>query len=89
MLHQVVRQLFDQDKYPEQLYRTCDGLFSLQRKTDPAVFDKACALAIEYNNYTYGFINNILKNKMTDHTETVIQISLPWHENIRGKQCFK
>ena len=91
MLHQVVRQLFDQDKYPEQLYRTCDGLFSLQRKTDPAVFDKACKLAIEYNNCTYGFINNILKNKMTDQTETetAIQTSLPWHENIRGKGCFK
>jgi transposase len=91
MLHQVVLQLFGQDKYPEQLYRTCDGLFSLQRKADPSVFDRACSLAIEYNNCTYGFINNILKNNMADQpeTETAIRTSLPRHENIRGEGCFK
>ncbi len=90
-LYHVVQQLFGQDKYPEQLYRTCDGLFSLQRKTDPSVFDKACALAIAYNNCTYGFINNILKNKMTGQPETGAETQgpLPRHENIRGEGCFK
>ncbi|MBT7089682.1 MAG: IS21 family transposase [Candidatus Marinimicrobia bacterium] len=88
-LYHVVRQLFAQDKYPEQLYRTCDGLLSLQRKTDKAQFDKACSIAIEYNNYSYWFIQNILKNKMTGDMGTVNEKPLPAHKNVRGAGCYK
>jgi hypothetical protein len=88
-LYQVVRQLFAQGKYPEQLYRTCDGLLSLQRKTDKGQFDKACEIAIENNNYSYWFIQNILKNKMTENTETGNEKPLPEHKNVRGPGCFK
>jgi hypothetical protein len=86
---QYIQQLFAQDRYPEQLYRTCDGLLNLQRKADPLVFDKACTMAIEYSNYSYSFITNILKNGMTEHLETLIEKSLPEHKNIRGAHCFK
>lgn len=89
MLYQVVSQLFAQDKYPEQLYNTCDGLLSLQRKTDELQFNKACQIAIENNNYSYWFIQNILKNKMTENTKTGNEKPLPEHENVRGAGCFK
>ena len=56
VFHQVVGRLFEQDKYPEQLYRTCDGLLGLQRKTDKGQFDKACHMALEHGNCSYGFI---------------------------------
>jgi transposase len=87
--YEVVKQLFAQDKYPEQLYRICDGLLSLQRKTDKAQFDKACSIAIEYNNYSYWFIQNILKNKMTGDMETANEKTLPTHKNVRGAKCYK
>jgi hypothetical protein len=83
---QVIDKLFGQDKYPEQPYRTCDGLMGLQRKTDLAQFDKACSMALEYEIYSYGFIQNIIKNKMT---ETTNEKPLPTHQNIRGEGCFK
>ena len=88
-LYRVMQVMFDGDKYPEQLYRTCDGLLSLQRKTDKEQFEKACNMAIEYGNCTYGFIGNILKNKMTENTETANDKSLPAHENIRGAANFQ
>jgi len=88
-LYRVMQELFGGDKYPEQLYRTCDGLLSLQRKTDRQQFEKACSMAIEYGNCTYGFIYNILKNKMTENTETINDKSLPAHENIRGAASFQ
>jgi hypothetical protein len=89
VFYQVVEKLFDQDKYPEQLYRTCDGLLGLQRKTDKAQFEKACSIAIEYGNCSYGFIQNIIKIKMTETTETINEKPLPAHQNIRGEGCFK
>ena len=89
LLYRVVERLFSQGKYAEQLYRTCDGLLSLQRKTDKAQFDKACKIAIEYNNYSYLFIQNILKNKMTESTETKNEKPLPAHKNLRGANNYK
>jgi hypothetical protein len=40
--YELVKAIFEQDIYPEQLYITCDGLLSLCTKTDLITFDKAC-----------------------------------------------
>jgi transposase len=88
-LYQLIQLIFEQERHPEQLYRTCDGLFSLQRKTEQGTFDKACNLAIEYQNYSYTFITNILKNKMTQFTESEGPKPLPVHKNVRGKGYYE
>jgi hypothetical protein len=46
-------------------------------------------MAIEYGNYSYGFIQNIIKNKMTDIIITETEKSLPAHSNVRGAASFK
>ena len=56
---QLIEQVFQQKRYPEQLYRSCDGLFRLQRKTEPDEFRKACLIALKYNKYSYHFLRNI------------------------------
>jgi len=88
-LYQLVELLFKQNRHPEQLYRTCDGLMSLQRKTEADVFSKACRMAIDYQNYSYRFVSNILKNKMTDEPAAAPAKPLPVHKNIRGRDYYK
>jgi len=88
LLYQLLGHLFAQNRHPEQLYRTCDGLLNLQRKTDQKDFDKACQMAIEYQKYSYVFVLNILKNKMTQEQETKPLQPLPTHQNIRGKEYY-
>ncbi|MFA5817602.1 MAG: IS21 family transposase [Bacteroidales bacterium] len=87
--YQLVELLFKQNRHPEQLYRTCDGLMSLQRKTEADVFSKACMMAIDYQNYSYRFVSNILKNKMTDEPAAAPAKPLPVHKNIRGRDYYK
>ena len=87
-LHRLFKLLFSQDRHPEQLYRSCDGLLSLSRKTSSEVFEKACLMAIEHQNYSYGFVLNIIKNKMTDQKNTAREQALPNHKNIRGKDYY-
>jgi len=87
-LYQLIRLMFAQNRHPEQLYRTCDGLLNLQRKTDQKDFHKACLMAIEYQNYSYRFILNILTNKMTNQPETKPVKPLPNHENIRHREYY-
>jgi hypothetical protein len=84
ILYQLLEHLFAQNRHPEQLYRTCDGLLNLQRKTDPKIFDKACLIAINQQNYTYTVVLNIIKNKMTEEPETKQSKPLPRHANERG-----
>jgi len=87
-LGKLVELIFSQNRYPEQLYRGCDGLFSLSRNTHPDTFDKACQMAIEYQNYSYSFVQNIIKNKMTETNQEKIDKALPEHDNIRGREYY-
>ena len=87
-LYQLFDVLFQQNRYPEQQYRTCDGLLRLQRNSDPAKFEKACSMAIEYQKYSYTFVSNILKNNMVDASVEGLKTPLPEHYNIRGKEYF-
>ncbi len=88
-LYQLMGLMFAQNRHPEQLYRTCDGLLSLQRKTDQKDFQKACLMAINHQNYSYRFILNILTNKMTGQAETIQTKPLPNHENLRGRAYYE
>ena len=87
-LNQLVEHLFAQNRHPEQLYRTCDGLLNLQRKADQAEFDQACMIAIEHQNYSFSFVQNILKNKMARETKVKQLKPLPEHANKRGKEYY-
>jgi len=87
--YRLIQEVFAQNRHPEQLYRTCDGYFSLQRKTGFDKFSRACAIALEYKNYSYHFLSNVIKNNMTDSQETKTEQNLPKHKNIRGKEYYE
>lgn len=87
----LIEAIFAQNKHPEQLYKSCDGIFSIQRKTDGAVFEKAVELALTHKQYHYGFIKNLIENNMIDHplcsSESIP--ALPEHQNVRGKKYYQ
>ncbi len=89
VLGEFVTALFEQKKYPEQLYRTCDGLFALGRKTDPEKLDKACQLAMDNGVYSYGFIKKVLENKAAFQQTDQPEKQLPNHGNLRGKEYYQ
>lgn len=86
--YQLITELFKQDRHPEQLYRTCDGLFNLQRKTELQKFINACTVALSNQNYSYHFLSNVINNNMTENQQTESHRSLPKHQNIRGKDYY-
>lgn len=88
-LYQYMEAIFKQNKHPEQLYRTCDGILNLSRKTPRNTFVKACDIALENHNYSYRFLKQLLENKMTENTLNIISKPLPEHSNIRGAMAYK
>lgn len=87
--YELTKQLFNQDRYPEQLYRSCEGLLALQRKTDTQVFNKACQIALAHKQYRYPFIKKLIENNMTHQDELWEGSALPDHRNKRGKGYYQ
>jgi hypothetical protein len=88
-LGKLFEQIFTQDKYPEQLYRSCDGLLQLARNTSKEQLRQACEVALAYQNYSYTFMRNLLTNKVTLPTRQQPPKPLPEHGNKRGKSYFQ
>jgi transposase len=91
ILHQLMKLIFEQTQTPETVYRRCDGLLSLQHKTDPVIFDRACQIAIEHNILTCKFVENVIKHKTyLTYQPTLFENPkpLPKHDNIRGGKYY-
>ncbi len=88
-LLKIIQCLFDGGRPPEQNYRTCDGLFSIYRKTTPEIFNNACLKAIEFRCYSYKYILKTVETlQKYGLPETETSIPLPTHENIRGRDYY-
>lgn len=87
-LHYFTQRLFAQNRPPEQLYRTCEGVLSLYKKTDKEQFKKACNVAIAYEKYSSKFILNVIKNNLAHQASDAHEKSLPKHDNIRGENYY-
>ena len=88
VLYEYVCLLFEQKRYPEQLYRSCDGLLALARKSDTEALEKACKTAMENGIFSYKFIQNIIENHMEDESIQSNITTLPKHQNVRGKSYY-
>ena len=90
VLKELVTAIFNHSNRPPELsYKTCDGLLSLARKTDPGRFEKACGIAIEAEKYSYRFVQSLVSGKSLLMEETENYKPLPQTENVRGKHYYQ
>ena len=87
---ELVKILFERARYPEQLYRTCDGLFRLKRDFPVEEFDKACKYVLKNQLYTYYLFRNVLESGVANNEDVECLTSeIPAHSNIRGKAYYE
>jgi transposase len=87
-----IARLLDKSTYPETAYRSCVGILSQEKKVGKERLIKAIERATFYGIYTYTIITKILQaglDQVAFTDELSSQISLPFHENIRGPQEYK
>jgi len=87
-----IEQILGQKNYPEQSYRSCVGILSLDKKVGRERLIKAVDRASSYHAYNYKVIKNIIAGKLDKLVEEptgIQQQNLPFHENIRGKEDYK
>jgi transposase len=81
-------RMFESRKYPEVLYKSCDGILKLQSRYEPDEFDFACKILLEHGVYSYKLISDMLINKASINTAKSQDKDLPKHDNIRGKNYY-
>ena len=90
VLKELVTAIFSNSNRPPELsYKTCDGLLSLARKTDPRKFEKACRIAMSAEKYGYRFVQALVEGKFLLMEETENYKPLPQTTGVRGKHYYK
>lgn len=93
----VLKELFglmfaSQNVPSEFFYNRCDGLLRLLRITPAEEMEKACWIAIEHGQYTYKFVERVLRNMQALIEEEQTTLKNPEsdnHENIRGMAYYQ
>lgn len=91
VVEDYIKKLLDAKQYPEQAYKSCVGILSMEKKVGKDRLIAACKRADNYNVYNYKVISNILEGKLdtvNDEYENSAENTLPGHENIRGAQYY-
>jgi transposase len=85
----LIQNILEKKPHPEQAYRSCIGILSLNKKVGRERLGKACARAISYGLYNYKTVVNILERGLDNlDLEQEIEHDQPKHNNIRGKKYY-
>lgn len=86
---QAATNILGNSIYIEQNYKSCFGMLMLSKTYTASRLESACKRALLGNRVTYIMIKNILERGLDGLEPPDEIISLPQHENIRGKDHYK
>ena len=87
-----IEAILNQKSYPEQAYRSCLGILSMEKKVGRERLIKAIERATYYRIFHYKAIKKIIEgglDRLLDSDQDTAQTTLPFHQNIRGKDSFQ
>ncbi len=85
-----IELMLENKEHPQQAFKSCMGVLKLGKKYTAEDLEKVCRKAIEYRSISYRFIKNSLHNNTHKlDQEEPVNLKLPFHENIRGKENYK
>lgn len=84
----VIGKVLEGRKHPEQSYKTCMGILSLEKKYGAGKLNKACRRADRFGSYSCRRIEDMLKRGMEEDRQPELELVTPEHENIRGSQYY-
>ena len=84
----VIAEQLERGRVPEQNYRRCMGILSLERRWPRRRVEAACRRAHHFNIGGYREIKRILEKRLDERPlETASEDHVPQHHNIRGR-CY-
>ena len=84
-----VKTIIEKKYFPEQAYRSCLGIISLEKKFSSKRLDAACKRALEHHSCTYHSIKRILERNLDLIEDKPTVTEKIQHENIRGSEYYE
>jgi hypothetical protein len=85
----LITAVLSKGLFPEQMYKTCQGILALQLKCDRARFRKCCELAVANNLTSLRYMQHLVgSSHVTFDEEPSSSGTLPMHDNIRGRDNY-
>jgi hypothetical protein len=77
--------------HPEQAYKSCIGILTLDKKVGKQRLELACQRALYYQSYSYRTVKNILDKGLEEWQQEIFSslAETPTHSNIRGKVYYQ
>lgn len=87
---QVIEEVLQSRKHPEQAFRVCLGILSLAKKYGAQRLNKACGKALHFGTCSYRRIESMLKLGMEEDQQPALEVvgTIATHENIRGSRYY-
>jgi len=87
----LICNILNKKQHPEQAYKSCVGVLSLAKKVGNERLNNACKRAIQFNSFNYMAIQSILEKGLDrlNEEESLNQLKMPLHENIRGEEYYE
>jgi len=86
----MVEKIMSSRGHPQQGFNSSLGIIGLKKKYGSVQVEKACARALSFNAYGYGYVKSILEKGLEEiPVEQEEDNPLPSHENIRGSEYFQ
>lgn len=87
---ELVVNILEHKQHPEQAYKSCMGILSLEKKVGTDRLIKACKRALEHGIHNYRIVKSILEKGLDriDDEKGEDPDQLPDHGNIRGNKYY-
>ena len=87
---EYIAKVIETRAHPEQAYKASLGILTFEKKVGKERLIKACKRALDVQSYSYKVIQNILEQNLDlIDDEQPVNIDLPQHNNIRGKNYYQ
>jgi hypothetical protein len=86
----AIEHILSASIYPEQNYKSCQGVLMLQKHYGRGRLEAACARVLSGTRINYTMVKNILRCGLDKlHQTQLPEMHLPDHENIRGPEHYQ
>ena len=88
-VEELVVKILEHKQHPEQAYKSCMGVLSLEKKVGTNRLANACKRALEHGIHNYRILQTILEKGLDRMDQQDHQTDqLPEHNNIRGNNYY-
>lgn len=85
----LISAVLSKGLFPEQMYKTCQGILALHSKNESDRFRQCCRWALANNMTSLRYMKHLMDSRHVNfEDDRSSQGQLPLHDNIRGRQNY-